>query len=139
MMKAGTLERVDLQLTGMTCAACASRIEKKLTELDGVTATVKQTPGAIGYIEYGFAKLTKTPIALLQNKAGKFVQPSVEAASAAMAKATVAENLTYSALDTDGPDAYPIVASTYILVYAKQTDATKGNALKAYQIGRAHV
>ena len=38
--EAGTLEHVDLQLTGMTCAACASRIEKKLNRLDGVTATV---------------------------------------------------------------------------------------------------
>src|SRR5262245_39926864 len=41
---------------------------------DGVTATIKQTPGAIGYIEYGFAKLTKTPIAELQNKHGKTVR-----------------------------------------------------------------
>jgi phosphate transport system substrate-binding protein len=40
---------------------------------DGVTATIKQTPGAIGYIEYGYAKLTKADFALLQNKAGQFI------------------------------------------------------------------
>ena len=34
-----TLEHLDLGLTGMTCAACANRIEKKLNKLDGVTAT----------------------------------------------------------------------------------------------------
>ena len=45
---------------------------------DGVTATIKQTPGAIGYIEYGYAKLTKTPTAELQNKDGKFVAPSAK-------------------------------------------------------------
>ena len=42
---------------------------------DGVTATIKQTPGAIGYIEYGYAKLTKAPTAMLQNAAGKLRRP----------------------------------------------------------------
>ena len=42
---------------------------------DGITATIKQTPGAIGYIEYGYAKLTKAHVAALQNKAGKYVEP----------------------------------------------------------------
>ena len=45
----------------------------KAPKNDGVTATIKQTPGAIGYIEYGFAKLTKSPTALLQNQKGAFV------------------------------------------------------------------
>jgi len=98
----------------------------------GVAQTVKATEGAIGYIDFSDAKASGFKFVSLKNKAGKFVQPSVEAASAAMAKATVADNLTYSALDTDGPDAYPIVASTYILVYAKQTDATKGKAVKGF-------
>jgi phosphate transport system substrate-binding protein len=40
---------------------------------DGITATIKQTPGAIGYIEYGYAKLTKADFTLLQNKAGQFI------------------------------------------------------------------
>ena len=43
---------------------------------DGVTATIKQTPGAIGYIEYGYAKLTKADLALLQNKSGNYVSAS---------------------------------------------------------------
>src|SRR5215471_19101548 len=45
---------------------------------DGVTATIKQTPGAIGYIEYSYAKLAKVPMAAVENKAGKFVRPTEE-------------------------------------------------------------
>ena len=43
----------------------------KAPKNDGITATVKQTPGALGYIEYGYAKLTKAPVALLENPAGE--------------------------------------------------------------------
>ena len=52
---------------------------------DGVTATIKQTPGAIGYIEYGFAKLAKLPMAWLENKSGTFVEPTLESGQAALA------------------------------------------------------
>ena len=52
---------------------------------DGVAATIKQTPGAIGYIEYGFAELGKLPMASLENKAGKYVKPSLESGQAALA------------------------------------------------------
>ena len=43
---------------------------------DGVAALIKQTPGTIGYVEYGYAKQTGLPMATLQNQAGKFVAPS---------------------------------------------------------------
>ncbi len=59
----------------------------KAPKNDGVTAQIKQIPGAIGYIEYGFAKLTKAPIAMLENKAGKFVVPGPESGAAALASA----------------------------------------------------
>src|SRR5271166_2767172 len=52
---------------------------------DGVTATIKQTPGAIGYIEYGYAKLTKADSALLQNKAGNYVPAGSEGGAKALA------------------------------------------------------
>ena len=54
---------------------------------DGVTATVAQTPGAIGYIEWGYAKLTNTPAALLQNAAGNYVAPGGEGGPLALAGA----------------------------------------------------
>lgn len=60
---------------------------------DGVTATIKQTPGSIGYIEYGYAKLTGTPAATLQNKAGNFVAPGSEGGEAALASTELPEDL----------------------------------------------
>ena len=50
-----------------------------------MTATVRQTPGAIGYIEYGFAKLAKVDFAQLQNKAGQYVVPNAESGAEALA------------------------------------------------------
>ncbi|MFC6978049.1 hypothetical protein [Microbulbifer taiwanensis] len=49
-----------------------------------MAALVKQTPGAIGYVEYGFAKLVELPVAELQNRAGNFVAPGAESGSAAL-------------------------------------------------------
>ena len=96
---------------------------------DGVTATVKQTPGAIGYIEYGFAKLTKTPIALLQNKAGKYVAADAKSGEAALAGAKLGPDLRGWVDDPDGPEAYPIATFTWLLFY-KQQDAKKAEVLR---------
>ena len=60
---------------------------------DGITATIKQTPGAIGYIEYGYAKLAKVNMAALQNKDGKFVMPSEQNGAAALSKAEIPEDM----------------------------------------------
>jgi phosphate transport system substrate-binding protein len=92
---------------------------------DGVTATVKQTPGAIGYVEYGYAKLTKAPTALLQNAAGKYVEPSRESGEAALA-AVVSEmppDLRAWIDDPAGDKAYPIASFTWMLFYKKQDPA----------------
>ena len=72
---------------------------------DGVTATIKQTPGAIGYIEYAYALGAKVPMADLQNKAGKFVQPTTESGEAALASAQLPENLIAWVLDPATPAA----------------------------------
>lgn len=95
---------------------------------DGITATVKQTPGSIGYIEYGFAKLTKAPVALLENKDGKFVAPGPESGAAALASAEFpAGNLPGSDVpdlrawvyDPAGEKAYPIATFTWMLFPGK--------------------
>jgi phosphate transport system substrate-binding protein len=96
---------------------------------DGVTATIKQTPGAIGYIEYGYAKLTKTPTALLQNKAGKYVEASAKSGEAALASAKLGPDLRGWIEDPEGPDAYPIATFTWLLFY-KQQDAKKAEVLR---------
>ncbi|SIS70193.1 phosphate ABC transporter substrate-binding protein PstS [Neptunomonas antarctica] len=103
----------------------------KAPKNDGVTATIKQTPGSIGYIEYGFAKLTKMPTAMLQNQKGKFVAAGSETGAAALATTTFPEtNLPGSdvpdlrawATDPAGDDAYPIASFTWLLVYKDQDD-----------------
>jgi phosphate transport system substrate-binding protein len=89
---------------------------------DGVTATIKQTPGALGYIEYGYAKLTKTNSALLQNKAGQYVEPGAKSGAAALAAAKLGPDLRGWIDDPEGADAYPIASFTWLLFYKDQDD-----------------
>lgn len=96
---------------------------------DGVTATIKQTPGAIGYIEYGYAKLTKANAAALQNKSGNFVEPGEASGKAALADAKLGSDLRGWMEDPDGADAYPIATFTWMLFYKDQDDA-KAAALR---------
>ncbi|MCM2374235.1 phosphate ABC transporter substrate-binding protein PstS [Aporhodopirellula aestuarii] len=97
---------------------------------DGVTATIKQTPGAIGYIEYGYAKLTKIPMVSLENRSGKFVQPSLASGQAALANVEMPVNLRAWLPDPEGEDAYPIVSYTWLLCYKNYDDPKKAEALK---------
>jgi len=87
---------------------------------DGVTATIKQTPGAIGYIEYGYAKLTKTDSALLQNKSGNYVAASDKSGAATLASAVLGPDLRGWVEDPPGAEAYPIASFTWLLAYKKQ-------------------
>ena len=98
---------------------------------EGVTGQVKQTPNTIGYIELAYAVQNQLPVALIKNKAGNFVEPSLEAVTAAAAEsvATTPEDLRVSITDATGASAYPISSYTYILAYKDQKDATKGKAL----------
>lgn len=110
----------------------------KAPKNDGVTATIKQTPGAIGYIEYGFAKLTNMPTAILQNQKGNFVEAGGETGAAALASTPFPENnlpgsdvpdLRAWATDPSGDNAYPIATFTWLLVYQDQDD-DKAKALR---------
>jgi phosphate transport system substrate-binding protein len=95
---------------------------------DGVAAFVKQTPGAIGYVEYAYAKQNNMTYALMQNKAGKFVAPQAAnfKAAAANAKWTSAPGFYLLLLDQPGADAWPITGATFILMHAKQDDPNRG-------------
>jgi phosphate transport system substrate-binding protein len=98
---------------------------------EGVTGQVKQTPNTIGYVELAYAVQNKLPVALVKNKSGNFVEPSIDAVTSAAA-GTVAqtpEDLRVSITDAEGATAYPISSYTYILVYQEQKDATKGKVL----------
>jgi phosphate transport system substrate-binding protein len=100
---------------------------------EGVAGQVKQTPGAIGYVELAYAKQNNLPTAAVANKAGKGVLPSVAAVTAAAAGAAAAlpANTDYriSIANAPGADSYPISSFTWILVYQHQTDPVKGKKL----------
>jgi len=98
---------------------------------EGVTGQVKQTPNTIGYVELAYAVQNKLPVALVKNKSGNFVEPSLDAVTAAAAEsiATTPEDLRVSITDASGAAAYPISSYTYILAYKDQKDAAKGKAL----------
>jgi phosphate transport system substrate-binding protein len=97
---------------------------------DGVAATIKQTPGAIGYIEYGFAKIAKLPMAWLENKAGTFVEPSLASGQAALASVTLPADFRAWLPDPDGAAAYPIVSYTWMLFYKKYSDPRMAEAIR---------
>jgi phosphate transport system substrate-binding protein len=98
----------------------------------GVAQIVQQNSGAIGYIDYADAKTLGLKLASVKNKAGKFVEPTLEAASAAAAGATVKPDLTFSAPWAEGDASYPITFQSFLLVYKKQTDKDKGLATQAF-------
>jgi len=97
---------------------------------DGVTATIKQTPGAIGYIEYAYAIGAKVEMAALQNKTGKFVMPSTESGVAALANAQLPENLIAWVLDPEGEKSYPIATFTWMLFYQQNATPEKAKILR---------
>lgn len=98
----------------------------------GVAQVISSTEGAIGYVDLSDATDAGLTFATVQNKAGEFVEPTLEGASAAAASAEIKDNLTYSAIWAEGADAYPITAQTWIIAYKVQPDAAKADALKAF-------
>jgi phosphate transport system substrate-binding protein len=97
---------------------------------EGVTASIMTTPGAIGYIEYGYAKSQKLPMAILENRSGNYVAASTASGQAALASAQLPENLIAWASDPEAKDAYPIVTYTWLLCYRKYADKKKLDAMQ---------
>lgn len=99
---------------------------------EGVTALVKQSPGTIGYVEYGFAANNGLSMASIENKAGQFVAPTPESGAAALASVQMPDNLRVWPVDPDAPDAYPISSFTWLLLYKTYPDAAKLQALRDF-------
>ena len=97
---------------------------------DGVSGTIKRTPGAIGYVEYAFAIGAKLPMAELQNKAGQFVAASGASGAEALANVKLPADMRAWAPDPDGAKSYPIVSYTWMLFYKKGPDPKKAAALR---------
>jgi phosphate transport system substrate-binding protein len=96
---------------------------------EGVTGLVKQNEGGIGYVELAYANQNKLPVAELKNREGAWVKPTLEAVSAAAAKAEMPDDYRVSITNQPGKDAWPISTFTYLLVYKDMPDAAKGEAL----------
>jgi len=98
---------------------------------EGVTGQIKQQPDTIGYVELAYAVQNKLPVGLIKNASGNFIEPSVDAVTAAAAgtAASTPEDLRVSITNAPGATAYPISSYTYILAYKEQKDVAKGKAL----------
>ena len=96
---------------------------------EGVAGQVKQTPGALGYVELIYATQNKMPYAEIKNAAGEFMKPTLESITAALATADIPDDFRFSMTNAPGKDAYPIAGATWLLVYQQQKDAAKGKKL----------
>jgi phosphate transport system substrate-binding protein len=84
---------------------------------DGVAGCVKQTAGAVGYVEQAYALANDFTTAAVKNKAGTWVEPSLKATSAAGNGASPPPDLRFATINADGDQTYPITAVTFLLVY----------------------
>jgi phosphate transport system substrate-binding protein len=98
----------------------------------GVAQIVKSTTGAIGYVDYADAKAAGLTFASIENKDGQFIAPSTSSASEAAANATVAPNLTFSAIWAPGAGSYPITYQSWDLVYQSQSSSNTAKLLKSW-------
>ena len=96
---------------------------------EGVSGQVKQTPGAIGYVELIYAIQNKMPYAEVKNSSGQFVKPTIDSVTAALATAEIPDDFRFSMTNAPGKDAYPICGATWLLVYEQQKDPAKGKKL----------
>jgi phosphate transport system substrate-binding protein len=94
---------------------------------EGVAGLVKQTPGAIGYVELAYAKQNHMPFANIQNKGGKFITPTIEATTLA-SNVVIPADSKVSITDTDNPKGYPIASFTWALIYKEQNYGGRSKA-----------
>jgi phosphate transport system substrate-binding protein len=93
----------------------------------GVAGAIKQTDGAIGYVEQAYALQNNFTTADVKNKSGKYVAPSLQSTSAAGQGLKVPADLRFSAINSPNPNAYPIASATFLLVYQDMCKAGKSN------------
>jgi phosphate transport system substrate-binding protein len=101
---------------------------------EGVTQQVKQTEGAIGYVELIYAFSNNLPYGEIKNAAGNFVEPSLSSVTAAAASAQLKPDTDFrvSITNPPGADAYPIASFTWLLVHKDTKDPAKAKVLKDF-------
>ncbi len=101
---------------------------------EGVTQQIKQTEGAIGYVELIYALSNGLGFAQIQNSAGKFIEPSLGSVTSAAASAKLKSDTDFrvSITNPPGDDAYPIASFTWLLVQKDAKDAAKAKLIKDF-------
>ncbi len=103
---------------------------------EGVAGAVRQMPGAIGYVELAYVKQNSLTYALVKNRDGRWVAPSLgattDAAAAGAAQMVKTRDVRVSIAHAPGPKTYPIVGFTYLLLPRERTDEAKGRALVGF-------
>jgi phosphate transport system substrate-binding protein len=107
---------------------------------EGVAGQVKNTPGALGYVELAYAVKNKLPVASVKNTAGKFVEPTIQSTTAAAAGAakSMPADFRVSLTNPPGDEAYPIASFTWLLVYRDQPNEVKGRAVTKFLWWMSH-
>ena len=101
---------------------------------EGVAGYVKQIPNAIGYVEYAYVVQNRMAYAMLQNSAGNFVAPSAESFQAAAASADWKNAKDFFLVMTNAPgaNAYPITATTFVLMHKQPKDKARSDAALSF-------
>lgn len=100
---------------------------------EGVTALIQQIPGAIGYVEYIYAKQNKLPVAALENKSGNYITPTRESVAQTLEAVKLpGDNLIAFITDPTGAESYPIVTYSWLLTYHQYPNQVKAQALKNF-------
>ena len=103
---------------------------------EGVTGQVKQTPGAIGYVDLTYALQNNLQSASIKNQAGKFIAPTAAATSAAIASfaSDLAKDVRTTIVNSPAKDAYPISGLTFLIIPKDGSDKAKRAAVKKFAI-----
>jgi phosphate transport system substrate-binding protein len=94
----------------------------------GVAAAVKQTPGAIGYVEQAYALQNGFTYASVKNSSGNYILPTLQAASAAATGIKVPPDLTISTINSPNAQAYPITSQTFLIAYQDMCKAGRSKS-----------
>ena len=102
----------------------------RATGNQGVAGLIEESNGSIGYVGYEFARRIGLNFASLENKDAKYVKPSEQSCAKALATAVVPENLRMFVPDPPGPDSYPLVTFSWILLHKSYRDASTADEVR---------
>lgn len=97
---------------------------------EGVASTIQNASGSIGYVGFEFARRLGLDMAALENREGKFVQPSDQSCAAGLSTAQLPDNLRVFVPDPSGADSYPIVTFSWVLLRKSYPNSQTATALR---------